>query len=141
LYSLVVLCETNVLNLISQRLDTICQIKPKTCYSALFVLFRGTKHSYSVFSEELNTTFVLLHRNPCSGEMGVVDPSTVQLRRPALRYMLISGLCACIQIECHMPPVEYCLASQRAQKQARTSLSQITIHRWHGISLYPPHRG
>jgi hypothetical protein len=28
-YSLVVLCETNVLNLISQRLDTIYQIKPK----------------------------------------------------------------------------------------------------------------
>jgi hypothetical protein len=29
LYSLVVLCETNVLNLISQRLDIIYQIKPK----------------------------------------------------------------------------------------------------------------
>jgi hypothetical protein len=29
LYSLVVLCETNVLNLISQWLDTIYQIKPK----------------------------------------------------------------------------------------------------------------
>jgi hypothetical protein len=44
LYSFVVLCETNVLNLISQRLDTICQIKPK----------RATVH-FSPFSEELNT--------------------------------------------------------------------------------------
>jgi hypothetical protein len=33
---LVVLCETNVSNLISQRLDTIYQIKPK-CATVLFL--------------------------------------------------------------------------------------------------------
>jgi hypothetical protein len=40
----VVLCETNVLNLISQRLDTIYQIKPK----------HSTVH-FSSFPGELNT--------------------------------------------------------------------------------------
>jgi hypothetical protein len=48
LYNLVVLCETNVLNPISQRLDTIYQINPK----------RATIH-FSPFSGELNTAFVL----------------------------------------------------------------------------------
>jgi hypothetical protein len=38
LYSLVVLDETNVLNLISQQLDTICQIKPKRA-TVLFLHF------------------------------------------------------------------------------------------------------
>jgi ABC-type hemin transport system ATPase subunit len=37
---LVVLCETNVLNLISQRLDTICQIKPKRATVLFLPLFR-----------------------------------------------------------------------------------------------------
>jgi hypothetical protein len=46
LYNLVVLCETNVLNIISQRLDTICQIKPKRAIIH-FPLFRGTKHSHN----------------------------------------------------------------------------------------------
>jgi hypothetical protein len=39
LYSLVVLCETNVLNLISQRLDTIYQIKPKHAIILFLHLF------------------------------------------------------------------------------------------------------
>jgi hypothetical protein len=45
---LVILCETNVLNLISQRLDTICQIKPKHAtifFLHLFTPFYTTKHS------------------------------------------------------------------------------------------------
>jgi hypothetical protein len=42
---LVVLCETNVLNLISQRLDTIYQIKPKHATVLFFTSFRGTKHT------------------------------------------------------------------------------------------------
>jgi hypothetical protein len=41
---LVLLCETNVLNLISQRLDTIYQIKPKRATIHFFSIFRGTKH-------------------------------------------------------------------------------------------------
>jgi hypothetical protein len=48
LYSLVVLCETNVLNLISQRLDTIYQIKPKRAIVLFFIPFRGTKHTHIV---------------------------------------------------------------------------------------------
>jgi hypothetical protein len=36
---LVVLCETNVLNLISQRLDTIYQIKPKRATVLFLRLF------------------------------------------------------------------------------------------------------
>jgi hypothetical protein len=47
MYGLVVLCETNVLNLISQRLDTIYQIKPKR--ATIFFLH---------FFAELNTPFV-----------------------------------------------------------------------------------
>jgi hypothetical protein len=47
LYSLVVLCETNVLNLISQRLDTIYQIKPK----------RATVLFLHIFTE-LNTPYM-----------------------------------------------------------------------------------
>jgi hypothetical protein len=39
LYSLVVLCETNVLNLISQRLDIIYQIKQKRVTVLFFYNF------------------------------------------------------------------------------------------------------
>jgi hypothetical protein len=49
MYNLVVLCETNVLNLISQRLDNYYQIQTK-CYSVATVNFDtpslGTKHSH-----------------------------------------------------------------------------------------------
>jgi hypothetical protein len=45
MYSLVVLCETNVLNLISQWLDTICQIKPKRATIHFSPFFQGTKHT------------------------------------------------------------------------------------------------
>jgi hypothetical protein len=45
-------CETNVLNLISQRLDTICQIKPKRAT----ILFYTFLHLFT----QLNTAFIAL---------------------------------------------------------------------------------
>jgi hypothetical protein len=45
LYSLIILYETNVLNLINQRLDTIYQIKSKRATVLFFTPFYTSKHS------------------------------------------------------------------------------------------------
>jgi hypothetical protein len=67
--------------------------------AVIMLVLRGAGSRQSIASESV-------HR----GDGGGRPVRTVQLRRPALRYMLLSRLCACIQIQCRMS-VEYCLAS------------------------------
>jgi hypothetical protein len=74
---LVILCETNVLNLISQRLDTICQIKPKRATVFFFTPFYTTKHSRS--GVRLPSQITSLQTPVQGGRMPTSTPTT---RRP-----------------------------------------------------------
>jgi hypothetical protein len=53
---LVVLCETNVLNLISQRLDTIYQIKPKRATVLFLHLFAELNTRYDASTPKVLVT-------------------------------------------------------------------------------------
>jgi hypothetical protein len=60
LYSLVVLCETNVLNLISQRLDTIYQIKPKHATVLFLHLFAELNTAIVAADVEISPVLMLV---------------------------------------------------------------------------------
>jgi hypothetical protein len=79
LYSLVVLCETNVLNLISQRLDTIYQIKPKHTTVFFYTLSR-------LFAEGFLAPAVLL--SPLSfPHLQAAGAAALVLRQRANRWL------------------------------------------------------
>jgi hypothetical protein len=76
---LVVLCETNILNLISQRLDTICQIKPKRI-AVHFSPFLETKAPFGLKELKFNSHHIDVLSNAWSTKCRLIACMSAQIR-------------------------------------------------------------